>query len=220
MEGTIAHRGMIYSLPIRRGNPSFLLLLLLICSLLLFGWWSELLLSRPDVGPERLYTTATGPSGLEFEYEVTLVDFSVEWDANSGGDFDPRDKCPRDFLSAGFILLSKKLEDGSAFNYLYHQGRRLLYRIDKDIIGGRAQIGLHWVTNTSFGAKYRIADPSFKGGKEVQVPDSRGGTHATRFQYGQPVSKRRTTYSRELFRPTHIEPDQCPEWWDLFNFIP
>ncbi|MCB9351202.1 MAG: hypothetical protein H6573_27445 [Lewinellaceae bacterium] len=40
------------------------------------------------------------------------------------------------------------------------------------------------------------------------------------FRYGQAVSRRRVQRERELFKETHIDPDQCPEWWDILNFFP
>lgn len=168
--------------------------------------------------PVIVYATATTPSGLTFDYDVTTFDLSVDW-AN-GGDFDPRDKCPTDFFSAGFRVLCRQMVDGGYFRFLYHKGKRLLYRIDEDVINGQARIGLHWVEGTSFGARYRIADPAFKGGKTVAVPNGRGGTDAMRFTYGEAVSKKRVQRRRELFRETHIDPQQCPEWWDVLDFLP
>ena len=181
--------------------------------LLLLTYWL-LPLDPPPV----VYAQATTSSGLTFDYEMITEDLVVDW--SGGGDFDPRDKCPKDFLSAGFIVLSRKIKDRAFTHFLYHRGKRLLYRIDRDIVRGKAQIGLHWVTGTRFNAKYRIGDGTFRGGKTVQVPNGKGGTDAVRFRYGQAVSKKRTQYHRELFSPTHLTPDQCPEWWDLFNFIP
>lgn len=168
--------------------------------------------------PTELFATASGSTGITFEYEITTSDVEVEW--SGGGDFDPRGKCPPDFFGEGFVLLCKKLADGAYFKFLYHKGKKLLYRIDKDIINGKARIGLHWVEGTRFNARYRIADDAFRGGKKVEVPNAKGSTDAKTFQYGQAVSKKKVQPGRELFDPTHIDPDQCPEWWDLFNFIP
>ena len=129
-------------------------------------------------------------------------------------------KCPDDFFGAGFVVICKKMADGRAFKFLYHEGKKLLYRIDRDVINGKARIGLHWVTGTHFNAKYRIVDRTFKGGKSVKVPNARQGFEEVRFQYGQAVSKRRVRPDRELFHETHIASKQCDSWWDIFNFIP
>lgn len=88
------------------------------------------------------------------------------------------------------------------------------------MIKGKANYGLHWVTGTRFNAKYRIADPDFRGGKTVHRPNAKGGTTAARYDYGQAVSKKQVRYGRELFRPTHIQSDQCPQWGDIFTFTP
>jgi len=129
-------------------------------------------------------------------------------------------KCPDDFFGAGFVVLCKKMADGNAFKFLSHKGKKLLYRIDKDIVNGKARIGLHWVESTRFSAKYRIADPAYKGGKAVPVPDGKGGMQTRVFRYGEAVSPKRVQRHRELFKETHIDPKQCAEWWDIFNFIP
>lgn len=118
------------------------------------------------------------------------------------------------------LLLCKRLADGAAFKFLYHRSRRLLYRIDRDLINGRPCIGLHWVESTRYNARYRIADGGFRGGRAVPVPQAGGGTQLQRFEYGQAVSKKKSRPGRELFRATHIDPGQCPEWWDIFNFMP
>ena len=153
------------------------------------------------------------------DYELTTSDLQVDWSAGDP-DFDPRGKCPEDFFGKGFILLLKRQTSGKYVRFLYHKSRRLLYRIDKDVFKGKARIGLHWVKSTKFNARYRIADPVYKGGKAVQIPTAKGKKAAKTFHYGQAVSKRRTKYERELFRETHIKPGQCPEWWDIFNFMP
>jgi len=153
------------------------------------------------------------------DYELTTADLEVDWSAG-GPDFDPRGKCPEDFSKQGFKLLIKDQGKGGTFYFLYHQGKKLLYRIDKEVFRGKVRVGLHWVTSTRFNARYRIADPAYKGGKAVDVPTAKGGTTGKTFHYGQAVSKRRTQYRRELFRETHIRPGQCPEWWDIFNFKP
>ncbi|MCO6488458.1 MAG: hypothetical protein J5I98_08575 [Phaeodactylibacter sp.] len=74
--------------------------------------------------------------------------------------------------------------------------------------------------STKFSSKYRIADPSFKGGRTVRVPNAKGGMDSQTFRYGQAVSRRRVQLERELFSETHIAPNQCPEWWDILNFFP
>lgn len=165
-----------------------------------------------------LFAVATGSTGMAFTYEVTTSDVVADWAGS--GDFDPRDKCPPDFFSDGFVLLCKKLADGAYFKFLYHKGKKLLYRIDRDVIDGQAHIGLHWVESTKFGARYRIADDAFQGGKTIRTPNAKGGTDAKTFHYGEAVSKKKSQPGRELFDPTHIDPDQCPEWWDIFNFTP
>ncbi len=171
----------------------------------------------PAEMPVALATTR-GPVELNYPYEITTSEVEVDW--KGGGDFDPRGKCPTDFFAEGFVLLCKKVGDGAFFKFLYHRGKNLLYRVDKDVIRGHSRIGLHWVESTKFNARYRIADTKFKGGKMIKVPNARGGKDVVLFEYGQPVSKKKVQPGRELFYPTHIEPDQCPEWWDIFNFIP
>jgi len=164
------------------------------------------------------YFTAHTTGGATFSYEVTTSDLSVDWPG--GGDFDPRDKCPEDFFAAGFTVIFKKLPNGNCVKFLWHKGKKLLYRIDKDIIKGKAEVGLHWVESTRFSSKYRIADAAYKGGKAVPVPNSKGGKNLRVFQYGEAVSPKRVQRHRELFQETHINSKQCGEWWDIFNFIP
>lgn len=189
------------------GSLQLLLFLLLVLCLIL-GW--------PGISLVR--SNATLASGISFTYEEIELELTVDW--AGGGDFDPRDKCPEDFFADGFILICKKLKDGAFFKFLYHRKKRLLYRIDQDIIKGKKKIGVHWVEGTAFNAKYRIADPSFKGGKTLSVPNAKGGKDPRNFQYGEAVSKKRVQHRRELFDQTHIDPKQCPDWWDIFNFIP
>lgn len=165
-----------------------------------------------------VHARAHTPTGANFSYQVITSDLSVDW--SDGGDFDPKDKCPEDFFKDGFMVICKKLEKGGCFKFLYHHKKKLLYRIDEDLIDNKARIGLHWVEGTSFNAKYRIADTTYKGGKTVPVPDGKGNTNPKVFQYGEAVSKKRVQRGRELFRETHIFPKQCEEWWDIFNFIP
>lgn len=174
--------------------------------------------SHLDPALELAYFTGHTGGGATFSYEVTSNDITVDWPG--GGDFDPKDKCPEEFFAAGFTVILKKLPDGNTVKFLYHKGKKLLYRIDKDIVKGKAKIGLHWVTGTHFNAKYRIADKAFKGGRSVVVPNAKGGVDKVRFRYGEAVSKRRVRPDRELFRETHIGPKQCRSWWDLFNFMP
>ncbi|MCO6488382.1 MAG: hypothetical protein J5I98_08195, partial [Phaeodactylibacter sp.] len=194
--------------------------------LLLLLTVAALYYNRPDPAPELAYFTGHTGGGSAFSYEVTTSDLAVDWpgdgvsEAERGGDFDPKDKCPEDFFAAGFTVIFKKLPDGNIIKFLYHKGKKLLYRIDKDAINGKAGIGLHRVTGTHFNAKYRIADKAFKGGKSVSVPNAKGGADKVRFRYGEAVSKRRVRPDRELFRETHIGPKQCQSWWDLFNFMP
>lgn len=174
--------------------------------------------SHLNPAPELDYFTGHTGGGATFSYEVTSTDITVDWPG--GGDFDPKDKCPEDFLAVGFTVLFKKLPDGGFVKFFWHRGKKLLYRIDKDVIKGKARIGLHWVTGTHFSAKYRIVDKAYKGGRSVTVPNARGGFDKVRFQYGEAVSKRRVRPDRELYRETHIDPKQCRYWWDLFNFMP
>ncbi|MEZ4995360.1 MAG: hypothetical protein R2824_33390 [Saprospiraceae bacterium] len=204
---------MIRSVAMTRGRSGMsgggLLLLLLVCLVLFYYFYQSTVL---------VHSTATLESGLSFDYREITSELSVDW--SGGGDFDPRDKCPKDFFGDGFILICKKMSDGQFFKFLYHQKKQLLYRIDQDIIQGTAKIGLHWVESTFFNAKYRIADPSFKGGKTLSVPNARGGVDQRSFQYGEAVSKKRVQYRRELFRQTHIDAKPCQDWWDIFTFTP
>lgn len=202
---------MIRSVP-ASGSALFASGILLLC---LLGASLLYFLQQPGLSPP---PTARASSPV-IDYEITNSDIYVDWPAG-GPDFDPRGKCPPEFFNNGFVLLCKRLARGGYVRFLYHKGKKLLYRIDKDVIGGKARIGLHWVESTRYSSRYRIADNVFKGGKKVRIPDGRGGTEAATFHYGQAVSKRRVDPGRELFAPTHIKPDQCPEWWDLFNFMP
>jgi len=204
------------------GAGGLLLLALLAGTLLYF--------SGPPIGQAPPPTVRA--SNPVIDHEVTTSDITADWEAG-GSDFDPRDKCPPDFFQKGFALVCKKLDNGVYAKFLYHKGKKLLYRIDKEIISGKARIGLpcgilamqipqglHWVESTKFNARYRIADPAYKGGKAVKVPNAKGGSDTKTFHYGQAVSKRRAQFHRELFRETHIAPGQCREWWDIFNFMP
>ena len=207
---------MIHSLtsPPGRRHPFHALALLLLGLLLVVA----LYYSHLNPAPELAYFTGHTGGGAAFSYEVTTSDLTVDW--QNGGDFDPKDKCPEDFFAAGFTVICKKLPDGNLVKFLYHKGKKLLYRIDKDVIKGKAKAGLHWVESTRFSSKYRIADASYKGGKAVPVPNSKGGKDLKVFQYGEAVSPKRVQRHRELFRETHIHPKQCEGWWDIFNFIP
>lgn len=213
---------MIRMLPAPTGKQSlFGPLIALLLVLLLGGWLLTYWHTHPDpLGPAIIYTQGTTPSGLTFDYDITDTDLFVEWDHATGGDFDPRNKCPRDFFRAGFVLLCRKTVNGKFAKFLYHRNKKLLYRIDRDEVGGKVQAGLHWVTDTRFQAPYRIADPAFRGGRRVDVPDGRGGATIQRYDYGQAVAKRQTRWQRELFHPTHIHTDQCPDWMDLYQFTP
>jgi hypothetical protein len=195
------------------GIPGGIFFILILASLLYF--YLHLNLGN---APALAYAKGTGSSGLTFEYQIISSDLHVDW--TGGGDFDPRGKCPQDFLSEGFVVLFKKFEDGGIFRFLFHKGKKLLYRIDKDTPNGQAKIGLHWVESTKYSSKYRIADDAFKEGKSLQVPNAKGGKDNKTFKYGDVVSKKRGQYGRELFRETHINPGQCSEWWDIFNFFP
>jgi hypothetical protein len=195
------------------GIPGGIFFILILASLLYF--YLHLNLGN---APALAYATGTGTSGLTFEYQIISSDLHVNW--TGGGDFDPRGKCPQDFLSKGFVVLCKKVKNGGVYKFLYHKGKKLLYRIDKSEINGQSQVGLHWVESTKFGSKYRIADDAFKGGKTVQAPNAKGGKETVTVRYGEAVSKRKTSYNRELFDQTHINPNQCREWWDIINFIP
>lgn len=173
--------------------------------------------SHSNPAPELDYFTGHA-GGATFSYEVTSTDIAVDWPG--GNDFDPRDKCPPDFFKNGFVLVCKKLRNGAYIKFLYHKGRKLLYRVDKDVVNGKGRAGLHWVESTKSTARYRIADPSYKSGKPVKVPNAKGGMDTEVFHYGQVVSKRKAQFHRELFRETHISPDQCSGWWDIINFMP
>ncbi len=205
----------IPSFPTRSLRP---LLPLLVILLLLCGLWLLYFTLSTEPASRELFAKASGSTGITFEYEITTSHVEVDW--SDGGNFDPRGKCPPDFFEDGFVLLCKKLADGAYFKFLYHKGKKLLYRIDKDVINGQTKIGLHWVEGTRYNARYRIADDAFKGGKSVEVPNAKGSVDTKNFRYGQAVSKKKVQPGRELFHPTHIDPEQCPEWWDLFNFIP
>ena len=208
---------MIQTIPVsseRKAPVGALIALLLLAAL--GGWLYFHLAARP--APETVFAATTGAGGLSFSYEVITSDLEVDW--AGGPPFDPRDKCPRDFFTGGFVLICKKLADGAYFRFLYHKGKRLLFRIDQDLIEGQRRIGLHWVESTRYNARYRIADEAFAGGKKVPVPNARGGTNPVTFEYGQAVSKKKVQPGRELFHPTHLTPEQCPEWWDIINFIP
>ncbi len=187
----------------------FLLLLLLCITVFYF--------SQPPVyhGPPLTLQSTSPP----VEYKAISEDLTVDWQAG-GGDFDPRGKCPPDFFRSGFVLLCKKLGNGTSAKFLYHKGKKLLYRIDREVVNGQVRAGLHWVKSTRFNAPYRIAAPAYKGGKAVKVPNAKGGKDTKIFHYGEVVSKRRAKYRRELFRETHIQPGHCPEWGDIFNFMP
>jgi hypothetical protein len=199
--------------PLGRRLPWGTLAVLLIALLLITALYSHF-----RDAPPLAFAQSTTPTGLDFSYQLTTSDLTIDW--SGGGDFDPRDKCPDDFFAAGFTLVCKKLPDGGSIKFLYHKGKKLLYRIDQDVIRGKTKIGLHWVTGTQFNAKYRIADKAYKGGRLVTVPNGKGGFDTARFQYGDAVSKRRARPGRELFKETHIDPKQCRSWWDLFNFMP
>lgn len=178
------------------------------------GWLLLMLLLAQQLFPERLLSQSTGP---DFPVEVSHRDLSIEWTADRGGDFDPRGKCPDDFFGAGFVVLLRRMADGSTFQFLYHRGKHLLYRIDRDVIAGKSRIGLHWVESTRFGSRYRIADPDFGAGRKVQVPTGTTTRTTETFRYGQAVSKKRSRPGRELFRATHIRPGQCESWNDVFD---
>lgn len=195
-------------------NRALALGLLLLLGALLFAYYA----AGRQQAEAASFATATLSGGLSFSYQATTSDLAVDWQGE--GDFNPHGKCPPDFFSGGFVLLCKKLADGACFRFLYHKGKKLLYRIDYEVVDGRARVGLHWVEGTHFGARYRIADDSFKGGRTALAPDGKGGVEPRQFQYGEPVSKKRSVPGRELFRETHITPGDCPEWWDIVNFIP
>lgn len=207
---------MISSSASSRGErPSLNPLLALFCAILLA---SVLYFSRAPEAPPLLVAATSLLNGSDFSYQVIHQDLEVDWSGD--GDFDPKDKCPEDFFEAGFTLICKQQKRGESFKFLYHPLKKLLYRIDEDLVDNQTRIGLHWVKSTSFNAKYRIADTTFKGGKSVQVPAPSGTTRPQVFEYGEAVSKKRVQRERELFLETHIQPKQCEEWWDIFNFVP
>lgn len=107
-----------------------LLLALLVGTLLYFS-------GQPDGHAPPPTVRASNPV---IDYEVMASDITVDWAAGDG-DFDPRDKCPPDFFQKGFILLCKRLDSGVYAKFLYHKGKKLLYRIDKEIINGRPASG-------------------------------------------------------------------------------
>ncbi len=203
---------MIRSVP-SSGNAlraSVILLLALLGATLLY------FAMPPALQPPPPTLKANSPA---IEYELTEADLHVDWPAG-GPEFDPHDKCPPDFFKKGFRLVLRRRDNGAYAKFLYHKGKKLLYRIDKDVIEGKAKVGLHWVASTKPRARYRIADRAYKEGKAVKVPNAKGGKDTKIFQYGQAVSKRRAQPHRELFRETHIIPRQCPDWWDIINFTP
>ena len=157
----------------------------------------------------------------DFPVATITEDLHVDWVNTGQPPFDPRDRCPKDFFQRGFLLLRREITTGGAVHFLYHKGHNLLYRIDRDVIGGVTSFGLHWVTSTRFGAKYRIADPTFRGGRTVYQPTATGKTVPRTYHYGQAVGKRPVRPGRELFSSTHITTDpDCGGWADLFNFKP
>jgi hypothetical protein len=200
----------VFPTPVRRSFPwwPFIGSLFL---LVLGVWLTQQLL------PEPLLASGGPP---DFPYEVTTSDLNVEWSQAGSGDFDPKDKCPEDFFRAGFVVLCRKKPGGQSFKFLYHRGKRLLYRIDRDVLGGKAYIGLHWVESTLFGTRYRIADKGFAKGRALSIPTGKKTPETRTFHYGQAVSKRRSRPERELFSATHIQPGQCDSWWDIFTFNP
>ena len=190
----------------RPGLPMPGLSLTLLLLAILVTWW---------ITNGTLAATTPPP---DFPVEVITEDFTVDWSGDGRPPFDPRNRCPEDFLSRGFVLLVKKASDGYLYRFLYHKGKRLLYRLDIDDIRGVSKVGLHWVASTRFNARYRIADPSFKTGKAVASPNGKGGTTTATYRYGDPVSKKKSRYDREFFRSTHIQTsDDCPDWFDLFT---
>lgn len=152
----------------------------------------------------------------EFPVEIITKDITVDW-TGGGPEFDPWNRCPQDFFKQGFVLLGKRLRGNQVVKFLYHKGKKLLYRIDLDDLPTGKSIGLHWVTGTRFNAKYRLADKSFVGGKAVAQPTGKGTTATATYHYGDAVGKRATGRKRELFAPTHIDTDNCPDWFELFN---
>lgn len=208
---------MSRSISAPRGQAPYVLLLLFSGLALLLMWWLPPL---PGPGTGWIYARSTESSDMAFDHEVTLTDVTVDWTPADGGDFDPRGKCPKDFFKEGFVVLCRKKLGGESFKFMYHKGKKLLYRIDQDVIGGKAYIGLHWVESTLFGARYRIADQAFKKGKRMRVPTGTTTYQTETFRYGQTVSKRRSRPDRIFFHATHIKPEQCDSWWDIFTFHP
>lgn len=166
------------------------------------------------------YVSVGAATTFAYAHQVITSDIEVGWSAGSSGDFDPRGKCPDDFLGQGFILLYRRLADGAYVRFLFHKGKNMLYRIDCDVIKGKVMIGLHWVTGTRYGARYRIADPAYKGGRTIDVPTAKGAKVPATFEYREAVSKKRVQPGRELFSETHIQPQQCRQWWDVWDFMP
>lgn len=193
-------------------RPPLLLYIALLMGGLLYWYFTH------NDPPPVHYATNAQINDLHFAYEVVSEDLSVDWDGEN--DFDPRGRCPEDFFSAGFILVCKRLSDGAIFKFLYHKGKKLLYRVDPEIVKSKVVAGLHWVVNTRYSSRYRIADPSFKGGKAVKVPTGKGTKADQQFYYGEAVSNNRVIFNRELFRETHIKVGQCNTWADLLNFLP
>lgn len=112
---------MSRSISAPRGRTPYALLLLLATLALLFSWWQ--LAPPPDPGTGFVYARSTESTDALFDYEVAFTDITVDWTPADGGDFDPRDKCPKDFFSAGFIVLSRKVKDGAFTNFLHHRGK-------------------------------------------------------------------------------------------------
>jgi hypothetical protein len=205
---------LIASVPSRR--TPLLLLLAALVGIVLYHY-----LQQPARNVQQLTYAGLGATAtVAYAHQVITTDLEIDWTPGSGGDFDPRGKCPDDFFGQGFILLCKRLGDGSYVKFLFHKGKNLLYRIDRDVIKDKVSIGLHWVTGTRYNAKYRIADPGYKGGRTIEVPTAKGTSASATFEYGQAVSKKRVQPGRELFRETHIAPGQCREWWEVWDFIP
>ena len=182
---------MIRSAP-ATGNGHLIPGIVLLCLLGASVWYFT---QQPVLYLPPLTAQATSP---DMAYEVTASDITIDW-ATGGGDFDPRDKCPPDFFRNGFVLVCKKLGNGAYAKFLYHKGKKLLYRIDKDVFMGKTRIGLHWVESTKFNSRYRIADPAYKGGKMLKVPNAKGGRDTKSFHYGQAVSKKKGAISPGAF---------------------
>lgn len=187
---------------------------------------SDLPLSSRFYGAILLLLVATGIYlyrsllSSEIPHIVSTQDIHADWSSSTGGNFDPRNKCPEDFFAEGFQVLYRKVASGDYFHFLYHQGKKLLYRIDVDDIAGKQVVGLHWVESTRYNSKYRIVDPSFKGGKTLDVPTGTTTSKQETFTYGQTVSKNKSARGRELFEPTHPRGGNCPSWWDILDFLP